>query len=89
MFQARGGREQVVRPGLLAEDDQIMRVTEGDETMRGEIIHGRHHDEVPHTVLSPDKKTIVSPALDADEKFPHTFTVAGRTLMTIARCIPA
>lgn len=45
--------------------------------MRGEIIHGRHHDEVPHTVLSPDKKTIVSPALDADEKFPHTFTVVG------------
>ena len=32
-----------------------------------------NHDDVPHTVVSTDKKTFVSPALDTDEKFSHTF----------------
>ena len=36
-----------------------------------------NHDDVPHTVLSVDRKTIVSPALDTDEKFSYTFAVAG------------
>jgi plastocyanin len=36
-----------------------------------------NHDDVPHTVLSVDKKTIISPALDTDEKFSFTFTTAG------------
>ncbi len=36
-----------------------------------------NHDDVPHTVLSIDKKTIVSPALDTDEKFSYTFAIAG------------
>ena len=36
-----------------------------------------NRDDIPHTVLSVDKTTIVSPALDTDEKFSYTFTVAG------------
>src|SRR5260221_14700113 len=36
-----------------------------------------NHDDIPHTVLSVDKTTIVSPALDTDEKFSYTFTTAG------------
>jgi plastocyanin len=36
-----------------------------------------NHDDIPHTVLSVDKTTIVSPALDTDEKFSYTFTAAG------------
>jgi len=36
-----------------------------------------NRDDVPHTVVSVDKKTIVSPALDTDEKFSFTFTAAG------------
>ena len=36
-----------------------------------------NHDDVPHTVVSTDKTTIVSPALDTDEKFSYTFTAAG------------
>jgi plastocyanin len=36
-----------------------------------------NHDDVPHTVVSTDKKTIVSPALDTDEKFSYTFSTAG------------
>jgi plastocyanin len=36
-----------------------------------------NHDDVPHTVVSIDKKTIVSPALDTDEKFSYTFAAPG------------
>jgi amicyanin len=36
-----------------------------------------NRDDVPHTVVSIDKKTIVSPALDTDEKFAYTFTAPG------------
>ena len=36
-----------------------------------------NHDDVPHTVLSVDKTTIVSPALDTDDKFSFTFTAPG------------
>jgi amicyanin len=36
-----------------------------------------NRDDVPHTVVSTDKKTIASPALDTDEKFSFKFTVAG------------
>src|SRR6266478_464351 len=36
-----------------------------------------NRDDVPHTVVSVDKKTIVSPALDTDEKFSYTFSAAG------------
>ena len=41
--------------------------------MRDEI----NCDDVPHTVGSADKQTIVSPALDTDEKFSYTFSTAG------------
>jgi len=36
-----------------------------------------NRDDVPHTVVSNDKKTIVSPALDTDEKFSYTFSASG------------
>jgi amicyanin len=36
-----------------------------------------NRDDVPHTVVSTDKKTISSPALDTDEKFSFKFTAAG------------
>ena len=36
-----------------------------------------NHDDIPHTVLSVDKKTLVSPALDTNDKFSYTFTSAG------------
>ena len=36
-----------------------------------------NHDDVPHTVVSTDKKTFVSSALDTDEKFIHAFTTPG------------
>ena len=36
-----------------------------------------NRDDVPHTVVSVDKKSIVSPALDTDEKFSYQFTTPG------------
>jgi plastocyanin len=36
-----------------------------------------NHDNVPHAVVATGKKTIVSPALDTDEKFSYTFNVTG------------
>ena len=36
-----------------------------------------NRDDIPHTVTSVDKKSIVSRALDTNEKFAYTFTVTG------------
>jgi plastocyanin len=36
-----------------------------------------NRDDIPHTVLSVDETTIVSPALDTDEKFSYRFTTTG------------
>lgn len=36
-----------------------------------------NQDDVPHTILSSEGKTLKSPVLDTDEKFYFTFTKAG------------
>jgi plastocyanin len=36
-----------------------------------------NHDDIPHTVVSEDKTTFKSRALDTDEKFSFTFTKPG------------
>lgn len=36
-----------------------------------------NQDDIPHTVVSDDKTTFKSQALDTDEKFSHTFSKAG------------
>ena|SRR5271170_2549256 len=36
-----------------------------------------NHDDIPHTVVSDDKTTFKSRALDTDEKFSFTFTKPG------------
>ncbi len=36
-----------------------------------------NHDDVPHTIVSSEEKTLKSPVLDTDEKFSYTFTKAG------------
>jgi len=36
-----------------------------------------NHDDIPHTVVSEDKATFKSPALDTDEKFSFTFVKPG------------
>jgi plastocyanin len=36
-----------------------------------------NHDDIPHTVVSADKTTFKSRALDTDEKFSFTFSKPG------------
>lgn len=36
-----------------------------------------NHDDIPHTVVSEDKTTFKSRALDTDEKFSFTFSKPG------------
>jgi plastocyanin len=36
-----------------------------------------NHDDIPHTVVSEDKTTFKSQALDTDEKFTFTFAKPG------------
>jgi plastocyanin len=43
----------------------------------GTQITWTNQDDIPHTVVSEDKTTFKSRALDTDEKFSFTFTKAG------------
>jgi plastocyanin len=43
----------------------------------GTTVQWVNHDDIPHVVVSDDKKTFKSKALDTDEKFSYTFTKPG------------
>jgi len=43
----------------------------------GTIVEWVNRDDLPHVVVSDDKKTFKSKALDTDEKFSYTFTKPG------------
>jgi plastocyanin len=43
----------------------------------GTTVTWTNQDDVPHTVVSTEGKTLKSPVLDTDQKFTYTFTVAG------------
>jgi len=44
----------------------------------GTTVTWTNKDDVPHTVVSDDKTTFRSKALDTDEKYSYTFTKAGK-----------
>ena len=44
----------------------------------GTTVTWTNDDDVPHTVVSDDKTTFKSRALDTGEKFSYTFTKAGK-----------
>ena len=44
----------------------------------GTTVTWTNNDDVPHTVVSEDKTTFKSKALDTGEKFSYTFTKPGR-----------
>jgi Icc protein len=44
---------------------------------QGATVTWINRDDVPHKVVSTDKKFASSPALDTDQKFSHTFTTLG------------
>lgn len=43
----------------------------------GTTVEWVNRDDIPHVVVSDDKKTFKSRALDTDEKFSYTFTTPG------------
>jgi plastocyanin len=43
----------------------------------GTTVQWVNRDDIPHTVVSDDKTTIRSKALDTDDNFSYTFTKAG------------
>lgn len=43
----------------------------------GTTVEWINRDDIPHTVVSDDRNTFKSKALDTDEKFSFTFTKAG------------
>jgi plastocyanin len=44
----------------------------------GTTVTWTNNDDVPHTVVSDDKTTFKSRALDTGEKFSYTFTKPGK-----------
>jgi plastocyanin len=43
----------------------------------GTVVTWVNHDDIPHTVVSEDKTTFKSRALDTDEQFSFTFSKSG------------
>jgi plastocyanin len=43
----------------------------------GTTVQWVNHDDIPHTVVSDDKTTFKSKALDTDDKFTYTFAKPG------------
>jgi plastocyanin len=43
----------------------------------GTSVRWVNHDDIPHTVVSDDKTTFKSKALDTDDSFSYTFTKPG------------
>jgi plastocyanin len=43
----------------------------------GTTVQWVNHDDIPHTVVSDDKTTFKSKALDTDDNFSYTFSKAG------------
>ena len=43
----------------------------------GTTVEWVNRDDIPHVVVSDDKKTFKSKALDTDDKFSYTFTTPG------------
>ena len=44
---------------------------------KGTTVKWVNHDDIPHTVVSDDKTTFKSKALDTDDKFSYTFDKPG------------
>ena len=77
----------VTRPSVAKAGDQptsaevkIDNFSFGPQTLTvaaGTTVTWKNNDDVPHTVVSDDKTTFRSKALDTDDKFSYTFTKLG------------
>lgn len=76
---ARAGAREESKPAAKAEiriDNFAFTPTELT-VAAGTTVDWINRDDIPHVVVSDDKKTFKSKALDTDDKFSYTFTKPG------------
>jgi plastocyanin len=71
---ARAGEEKSATANITI--DNFSFTPRGITVAKGTTVTWVNHDDVPHTVVSPDKK-FKSKALDTDDQFSFTFTDSG------------
>jgi plastocyanin len=75
----RAAAQEESKPGQKAEiriDNFAFTPTELT-VIAGTTVEWINRDDIPHVVVSDDKKTFKSKALDTDDKFSYTFTKPG------------
>ena len=78
-FAKASGREEVTpaaTPVQIRIDNFAFSPTEL-KVSAGTTVEWINRDDIPHTVVSDDKTTFKSKALDTDDKFSYTFTKPG------------
>jgi plastocyanin len=79
LFAKTAGREETV-PQAAAVQVKIDNFAFAPSELTvavGTTVEWTNHDDIPHTVVSDDKTTFKSKALDTDDKFSFTFTKPG------------
>ena len=77
---ARTARRELATPPETKPEVKIDNFAFSPETLTvpvGTTVQWTNRDDIPHTVVSDDKTTFKSKALDTDDKFSFTFTKAG------------
>jgi plastocyanin len=83
ILMAETGRSQAAGPGDNATNQVEVKIDNfsfGPMTLKvatGTTVTWTNNDDVPHTVVSEDKTTFRSKALDTGEKFSYTFSKPG------------
>jgi plastocyanin len=72
-----GGRGNAAQPKVEIKIDNFAFSPQELTVATGSTVEWVNRDDIPHAVLSNDKKTFKSKALDTDEKFSYTFTEPG------------
>lgn len=78
-FAGTSRREEATPPAAPVEI-RIDNFTFSPTTLKvaaGTTVEWINRDDIPHTVVSDDKTTFKSKALDTDDKFSYTFTKPG------------
>jgi plastocyanin len=68
---------QTVSPGSEVKIDNFTFAPKDLTIPAGTVVRWINRDDIPHTVVSDDKSTFRSKALDTDDSFSYTFTKPG------------
>jgi plastocyanin len=77
MLGLAAGAQQQPAAGVEVKIDNFSFAPMAVKVAVGTTVTWVNHDDIPHTVVSPDK-VFKSKVLDTDEKFSFTFTKPGR-----------